>query len=154
MRRHSIPSFYCDTRHFNFPFAPGPVPAHTANRPPDIDTAALAQVFEIDANGALISEIVSLYATDSRSGVDAICAMRGDGTLTDVIRLLHTLKSSSGCVGAARVVQMAGALELRARTDGTVPNAEEIEALANLVDSACVQLLRLYSDRATMQPAP
>lgn len=116
-----------------------------ASLSPDITSSALAQVRELDSDGTLILEVIGLFATDAREIVGALQRTRWEDSPQEVIRLLHTLKSASGCVGADRVMQMASVYESRARSAGAAPSADEITAIAELVDRACEQLDQLVA---------
>lgn len=119
----------------------------------DIDLAAVEQVQELDPDGTLIVQLISYFVADASAGMGAIMEMAAAGSVKDAIRLLHTLKSSSGCVGATRVVQLAGALEQRTRVDGVMPARADVDVLAGAVQTACRQLLQMFPDAVASSDA-
>jgi two-component system, sensor histidine kinase and response regulator len=105
-----------------------------------IDGQALAEVQAIDHDGTLVSGIIALYQQD---GADLLRAIRVAYEHDDIAALAfaaHTLKSSSGCIGARDVLSLCATVETRARASGERCTAAELIALEDAFHASCVAL--------------
>ncbi|MGV3709773.1 MAG: Hpt domain-containing protein [Gemmatimonas sp.] len=108
-----------------------------------IKTDAIAQIRALDTDGSLLAELVTFFITDSATHLAEVRASVAAARRADAIRVLHTLKSSCGCLGAMRVLERTGGLEHRAREGGDLPSAEEISSLEAAVRDACAALTEI-----------
>jgi HPt (histidine-containing phosphotransfer) domain-containing protein len=111
-------------------------PAGSAARIPGasgaLDERALEALREIERQGAagLVAKALALYLRTAPAllgSVDAAAAAGDGGALA---RAAHTLKSSSRYVGAAQVAQIAGEIELGARSDPPLISVDRVRELA------------------------
>ena len=105
-----------------------------------IDSQALAEVQAMDHDGSLINGIIALYQQD---GAALLLAIRGAYEREDAAALAfaaHTLKSSSGCVGARDVLSLCATFEARARTSGELCSIAELIALDTAFHASCAAL--------------
>ncbi len=105
-----------------------------------IDDQVLADVRAMDTNGTLVSGIIALFQQDGAKLVVAIRDARERGDAAALAFSAHTLKSSSGCVGAKDVMQLCAQFETRARTHKELCSAAELIALETAFYAACTAL--------------
>jgi two-component system sensor histidine kinase/response regulator len=65
----------------------------------------------------LLAEVIEIYREDTEEVLSQLSAAIGEGHTTEVRLHAHTIKGSSGNVGAIRAQELAGALEYAARDD-------------------------------------
>ena len=109
---------------------------------PAIDPDAFARLAEI-TGGELdfVDELVDTYLADGEQIVEQLRDAAARGAVGDLVRPVHSLKSSSLNVGALRVGDQCRALEEAARK-GQVPHAAEwVERIASGFDDARRELL-------------
>ena len=116
------------------------LPAPFMSTPPIadvLDANALNEVRMIDPDGTLVDGIISLYLSNGVELLSSLqrAAMQNDGPATAFAA--HTLKSSSGCVGAKEVMARCAHIESQARTGAVCPTADEFAALQNAYGVAC-----------------
>jgi CheY-like chemotaxis protein/HPt (histidine-containing phosphotransfer) domain-containing protein len=119
-----------------------------ATRAPAFDPHALADLDAVDVDGSLVTEVVALYQTDGGKLVQSLRTAWQTGDVDGVRIAAHTLKSSSGYVGAREVMRLAVQIETRARLQRTLGSGEEVEALADAYVTACGALTSYLHDRA------
>ena len=112
------------------------------------DTRALADLDAVDVDGSLVTEVVALYQSDGGKLVEALVSAWRARDLDGVRIAAHTLKSSSGYVGARAVMAMAMDIEGRARVDRTLCTEGELHALEAAYRTACEALTGYLHDRA------
>ena len=105
-----------------------------------IDDQVLADVRAMDTDGTLLSAIIALYQQDGAKLVVAIRDARERGDAAVLAFAAHTLKSSSGCVGAKDVMQLCAQFEARARANNAVCSAADVIALESAFYAACTAL--------------
>ncbi len=105
-----------------------------------IDDQVLADVRAMDTDGTLLSAIIALYQQDGAKLVVAIRDARERGDAAALAFAAHTLKSSSGCVGAKDVMQLCAQFEARARANNAVCSAADVIALESAFYAACTAL--------------
>jgi HPt (histidine-containing phosphotransfer) domain-containing protein len=104
-------------------------------------------------NRDLYARMIERFRSDYRDGVAPVRAALAAGDRTLAHRRIHTLKGSSGMIGAHRLHQAACALEVAIRTD---PGAEQA-CLADMVpefDKVLAGLDRLLAGAVVAQPRP
>ena len=115
----------------------------SAERGPDrhcIDGQALADVQAMDHDGTLVSEIIALYLRDGAKLLRDVRIAYERGDAAALAFSSHTLKSSSGCVGAREVMSRCASFEARARANGELCTAEELVALEDAFQASCAAL--------------
>jgi len=93
----------------------------------------------------LISEILELFREESEANLAALESRRKAGDLSELGRAAHALAGSSANIGAARLWQSAKSLEQSAK-EGSLPSAEEIEALKSLYEESIKAFHRIRSE--------
>ena len=117
-------------------------------QPADVlDLTALDGLALVDEDGALLAEVVRLYHTDSGALVVQARAAWERGDLTGLRTAVHTLKSSSGYVGAQHVVAHARAIEHQARMHGVRCAESDVTALEDAYRDACSALMTYVRSR-------
>ena len=111
---------------------------------PAIDPAGFASLAELaGGDEAFIDDLVDTYVEDGDDQVARLRVAIAKGELTAVVMAAHSLRTSSANVGAARVAELAGALEADART-GSVADADaRVDAIAEAFEAARSELLAL-----------
>ncbi|MDZ7630309.1 MAG: response regulator [Gemmatimonadaceae bacterium] len=102
-----------------------------------LDPQALADVRLMDPDGSLLRGIVTLYLDDGAKLLAAVTDAQGAGDLEALAFSAHTLKSSSGCIGARQVMSYCEAIETAARTQRLVCTDEELHRLRTAFAAAC-----------------
>lgn len=132
--------------------SPGPVPSAASSASaaapdlPVLDPAALATLSQLDPTGAnrLVPRVLTTYRTSMARLLTQLAQARGQSDTATMRLVAHTLKSSSGSVGALTLSGLCGDAE-RALREGqldTVPALlDQLVAEAARVDSAVLQLL-------------
>jgi len=116
---------------------------------PAIDQDAFARLVDI-TGGELdfVDELVDTYLDDGEQMVEVLRDAAARGAIGDLVRPVHSLKSSSINVGALRLGEQCRTLEEAAR-GGDVPHAAEwVERIAAGFDDARRELLAERSSRA------
>jgi HPt (histidine-containing phosphotransfer) domain-containing protein len=119
-----------------------------------LDLTALDGLSFVDEDGSLLAEVVRLYHTDSGALVVQTRTAWQQGDLAGLRTAAHTFKSSSGYVGADRVVAHARAIEHLARTEGVCCPEADLAVLEVAYRDACSALMtHRRSRRAASAPA-
>ncbi len=105
-----------------------------------IDDQVLADVRTIDTDGTLVSGIIALYQQDGAKLVAAIAAAQEHGDAAALGFAAHTLKSSSGCVGAKDVMKLCARIEARARSAQELCSVSDVVVLEAAFYAACTAL--------------
>ena len=114
-----------------------------------IDPEAFARLVEM-TGGELdfVDELVDTYLADGEQIVEQLREAAERGAVGDLVRPVHSLKSSSLNVGALRLGEQCRTLEEAAR-GGEVPHpAEWVERIASGFDDARRELLAERASRA------
>lgn len=91
---------------------------------PVLDEATIAQLFEaVGSDPAFLDELAAAYLADAPEQLAAARAAIAAGSVDDLIRPAHTLKSSSATLGATKLAGLARELEQGAR-GGSLDGAE------------------------------
>lgn len=109
--------------------------------PSPLDPSALAQLRELDDDGAALRALAELFLTSGPGKVDRLAAAVRAGDLPGVASAAHSLRGSAGTFGATELVELAGTIERDAR-DGEAPPPDAVERIEQLFDST-VQALRV-----------
>ncbi|HET7030332.1 MAG TPA: Hpt domain-containing protein [Candidatus Limnocylindrales bacterium] len=118
---------------------------------PAIDQAAFDRLVEM-TGGELefVDELVDTYLEDGAQIVEQLRDAAARGSIAELVRPVHSLKSSSLNVGALRLGEQCRSLEEAAR-NGAVPQAAEwAERIASGFDDARRELL---ADRERRAPS-
>jgi CheY-like chemotaxis protein len=96
-----------------------------------IQFQTLESIVSLDpANGkSLLARLIDVYETNSMELIDAIRDSLEEGNMVDLGKAAHALKSSSGNVGANRLLAMCREIELRAKNSHVSLVPKSIEAL-------------------------
>ena len=116
---------------------------------PAIDPEAFARLVDI-TGGELdfVDELVDTYLEDGAQLLEALRDAAARAAVGDLVRPVHSLKSSSVNVGALRLGELCRTLEEAAR-GGEVPHpAEWVERIASGFDDARRELLAERASRA------
>jgi HPt (histidine-containing phosphotransfer) domain-containing protein len=109
---------------------------------PAIDRAAFERLVEM-TGGELdfVDDLVDTYLEDGAQQIELLRDAATRGTVADLVRPAHSMKSSSLNVGALRLGELARTLEEASRR-GEVPHpAEWVERVASGFDDARRELL-------------
>jgi HPt (histidine-containing phosphotransfer) domain-containing protein len=101
-----------------------------------LDETVLGRLHRLGGD-ALVDRMITLFMANVRLRLPAAHAAMRSGTLDDVGRAAHSLKSSAGNVGAIRLQHLAGALEGHA-SEG---HADDASACLAQVDEVCGALM-------------
>jgi len=119
--------------------------------PPVFDPRALADLDDEDIDGTLVTDVVALYLSD---GSELVAAMRNGWRERDVdaVRIAaHTIKSSSGYVGARAVMHWATTIEVRARLERALCPEADVLVLESAYSAACEALTTYLHDRRSRE---
>ncbi len=86
------------------------------------------------------AEVSALYLQDAAKRLAELCAAARVGSLTAVLSTAHSLKGSSGDVGASAVRALAHAIEQGAR-NGTMPDEEQLRGIQAAFDAVRLALI-------------
>ena len=109
---------------------------------PAVDAEAFARLVEM-TGGELdfVDELVDTYLADGEQIVEQLRDAAARGSVGDLVRPVHSLKSSSLNIGALRLGELSRTLEEAAR-NGAVPHAAEwVERVATGFDDVRRELL-------------
>ena len=117
---------------------------------PAIDPEAFARLLDI-TGGELefVDERVDTYLEDGVQLVEALRDAAGRDAVGDLVRPVHSLKSSSVNVGAVRLGELCRTLEEAARRGDVSHPAEWVERVASAFDDARRELLAERAGRAS-----
>jgi two-component system, sensor histidine kinase and response regulator len=115
---------------------------------PVFDPSALADLDAVDVDGSLVTEVVALYQTDGGKLVEALRSAWSAGEVDAVRIAAHTLKSSSGYVGARAVMALAIDIELLARVDRVLCSESQLQAMESAYATVCKALTSFLHERA------
>ena len=109
---------------------------------PAIDPDAFARLVEMTGGEMdFVDELVDTYLDDGAQILEQLRDAAGRGAVADLVRPVHSLKSSSLNVGALRLGEQCRTLEEAARSGG-VPHAPEwVERIATGFDDVRRELL-------------
>ena len=112
-----------------------------ANAPHLLDQNTLSALLSLVGEGGaeLVGELVDLFAEEAPRLISSMREAVGRGDDEELRRSAHSLKGSSGTVGATSLASRAYDVEQRARageTDGVEETIEEIAALSQRVVTA------------------
>ena len=117
-----------------------------------VDRHILARLRELQEPGEqdFVTELIDSFLGDLAAKVKRITAAMADGNLHGVERVVHGLKSSSGNLGAMRLSQLCGMIEL-------LTNRGETAGVPELISELAAELARvdpvLRSERRPFDPA-
>jgi HPt (histidine-containing phosphotransfer) domain-containing protein len=111
-----------------------PAPSHAEEHPPLLDRSVIADLRDLD--GEVLSELIILYFDGAATQLAELESAVARGEAAELARAAHKLKGSSATLGAARVSQLAGELESRAR-GGEAGDAEQlVRRLAGAIEES------------------
>ncbi|MCC6242466.1 MAG: response regulator [Gemmatimonadaceae bacterium] len=125
---------------------PSDLPVTVMATPPiadALDANALNEVRMIDPDGTLVDGIITLYLSNGGELLTALRNATAHGDAPAAAFAAHTLKSSSGCVGAKEVMTRCAQIEAQARSHATCPTPDELDGLHGAYRTAC-DALDLY----------
>lgn len=113
------------------PRAPMPGVAAGGFADPVIDPQAIERLRELDPQGlqGVLSRVLRAYDNSLTRHLVDIGIARDTSDLDRLLRVVHTLKSSSAAVGAMSLSQRCADIEHIARAGRTMPDAAELDAL-------------------------
>lgn len=96
-----------------------------------IDPQAIERLRELDPHGVqgVLPRVLRAYELSLNRHLADIAQARAVGDLDRLLRIVHTLKSSSAAVGAMGFSQRCADIEHVARGGRTMPDAAEVDAL-------------------------
>ena len=96
-----------------------------------MDASALAQIKALDqeTGGGLMAELLSLFFDGTPKRIANLRTAIAAADAPAVERESHSLKGSSGALGAIDLMNLAGALEVRARTGKLEGASARVDAL-------------------------
>jgi two-component system, sensor histidine kinase and response regulator len=131
------------------PEAQGGLPASV----PGLDVAAGLR--RVGGKAELYRRILGGVLRDLDAAAPRLRALLDAGDTAAVSRLLHTLKGTSGTVGADRVAEAAAAMEAALKAvPGTRPGLDEIAAAIDEVRRGATELRPPAAERAPVEDAP
>jgi HPt (histidine-containing phosphotransfer) domain-containing protein len=114
-----------------------------------IDPAQFANLLEMTGGDfAFVDDLVDTYLEEGTGLVDALRDAAAAGSVADLVRPAHSMKSSSLNVGATGLADLCRSLEELAR-GGAIPDApERVAAIATEFDAVRSALLEERARRA------
>ena len=103
-----------------------------------IDASALAQIKALDeeTGGGLMAELLGLFFEGTPQRIGSLRAAIARGDAPAVERESHSLKGSSGALGAIDLMNLAGGLEVRGRAGDLSDASSRVDALEAEFQSA------------------
>jgi HPt (histidine-containing phosphotransfer) domain-containing protein len=118
-----------------------------------LDTAEATS--RVLGNGALYLRMLRRFQQDHPASASPIRAALDSADLALAHRLAHTLKGTSGMIGAHRLHQCASVLEQSLRIHGAQAGHDELQALEHALQEVLVVVERLLAgEPASGRPAP
>ena len=104
--------------------------------------ARLAAMLDPDGSQGVVPRVLGAYETALRRTIERL---DGDADAASVVQLAHTLKSSSGSIGALALAEACAAVEARWRGDGHArpPLADDIALLRMHAQAALASVVAL-----------
>lgn len=104
-----------------------------------IDPIVIAE--RIEEMEEAFPELVTTFIEDAQSSLVAIRQAVDSDQADELRQHAHALKSSSGYMGASKIVALASALELAARNGAAATQSNNVDALAVATDEAVAELV-------------
>src|SRR5690606_34735071 len=92
-------------------------------------------------DGSLTASVITLFVEEGAGLLADIRRAQEEGNVQGLIFAAHTLKSSSGCVGARHVTEGCARLEREARVHATVATPAQVHAIERAFGHASAALL-------------
>jgi HPt (histidine-containing phosphotransfer) domain-containing protein len=116
---------------------------------PAIDPATWANLVEMTGDDlAFIDELVDTYLDEGSAQIAALRAAADRGTVSELVRPAHSMKSSSLNIGALRLGELCRALEEAARSGSVTGAAAQVDVITSAFDDARRELLAERTRRA------
>jgi HPt (histidine-containing phosphotransfer) domain-containing protein len=107
-----------------------------------IDPGGIQRLLEITGGDiAFVDELITTYIEDAVVQIEALRRAAGAGTVDELVRPAHSLKSSSDGVGAVALASACRGLEAEARSGAVVDPIERVAAIAGIFDVTRTELL-------------
>ena len=113
-----------------------PAPAAPATTPGALDTRALHNIRELDADGAVLTEVIAMYLDEAARNLNRLKTAVESQDAGEVDRAAHAFKSASLNVGALQIGEMCRKLERQGK-------AGELSGAVDLVQTIERQLERV-----------
>jgi signal transduction histidine kinase/FixJ family two-component response regulator len=104
-----------------------------------LDEEALGELAMLN-DGGILAHVIGLFYNDGQRLVLEVRRAWEAGSVEELAFAAHTLKSSSGAVGARRVRTLCSSLEREARGEQRLPHPDAVAALENAFEAACMAL--------------
>lgn len=110
-----------------------------------IDMGVLQELLDLcdDGDTSLVTELIDMFITDAPTRVDEVESGFQAGDLETVERAAHSLKGSSGNLGATLVMDIAESLQNASRTGDAEVVRGLVPELRSQFDSAIAELRQL-----------
>jgi two-component system sensor histidine kinase/response regulator len=109
-----------------------------------IDHAVIDALLEATGGDrSFLAELVDAYLADAPGQLAAMRAAVASGSAAELVRPVHTLKSSSASLGAVGLAERCRALEAQARTGSLDGAADGVEAIAGDLEAVTAELSAL-----------
>jgi HPt (histidine-containing phosphotransfer) domain-containing protein len=106
-----------------------------------LDAAAFSQTIEtVGGDLSFLAELVATYEVDGAARIADMRSALAAGAAADLQRAAHTLKGSSGTLGAVHLADLCREVEYRARDGALDGLAGPIEDIATEFDDVVVSL--------------
>jgi HPt (histidine-containing phosphotransfer) domain-containing protein len=113
---------------------------------PVIDRATFEGLLEaVGGDRAFIVELIDTYVADAPLQLQSMRAATVAGSAADLVRPVHTLKSSSASLGALTLADLCGSIEARARAGEVEGAATAVGNVALALDAVLTALTELAS---------
>jgi len=109
---------------------------------PTLDPAGIERLVEITGGDvAFVNELIDTYLDDAAVQIEALQRAATAGSVADLVRPAHSLKSSSDNVGAVALTSLCRALEADARTGSVASPTDRVTAIAKEFEAVRTGLL-------------
>lgn len=109
---------------------------------PLLDTGALKVWKDIDPSGwkAIVTELIEIYIRDTKDIQNQLVLARDRQNYSQIAGLAHTLKSTSGNVGAIAAHNLCAQIEQIANSPSPTPSLDLLSEMLSVIPSTIAQL--------------
>lgn len=112
-----------------------------------IDINAIERLKKIGGD-KLMNQIIEIYLNDTPAKVDIAMQAVEANDLDKIADIVHSLKSSSGNVGAMNLSQLANKIEVDIRTGNRQNVLADVKELKKIYDSVIIELKEFQSRKS------
>jgi two-component system, sensor histidine kinase and response regulator len=128
--------------------ASAPAPAAPATTPGALDTRALHNIRELDADGAVLTEVIAMYLDEAARNLNRLKTAVESQDAGEVDRAAHAFKSASLNVGALQIGELCRKLERQGKAGELSGAVDLVQAIERQLERVRPMLL------AEMRPVP